>query len=101
MNPKEGYAHIKEILNSYNEKIVLLLDLNMPELTGWELLELLKSETITNKENINVIIVSNSNNPSDKEKAKSYLLVRNYATKPLNATKFENILKELPEEILT
>ena len=38
--PHEGYQFIRNLLENTDEKILLFLDLNMPELNGWELLEL-------------------------------------------------------------
>lgn len=86
-NPKEGYNYIKEKLETSDENILLFLDLNMPELNGWQLLDLLRNCPDKTLSKINVIIVSNSDNPTDIANSKNYKMVTNYITKPLNINK--------------
>jgi len=88
-NPIEGYEFIKQKLENSDDQILLFLDLNMPELNGWELLDLLRSCPENTLAKINVVIVSNSDNPVDIANAKNYQIVSNYATKPLSEAKLQ------------
>ncbi len=72
---------------------VILLDLNMPIMDGWQFLdELVK---IPNAKQIPIYIVSSSVDSRDIEKAKNYELVTNYIIKPFSVLKLQNLLKEL------
>ena len=65
---------------------LLLLDINMPTMNGWELLDVLKDCSF--KENINVVMVTSSINESDRAKANTYAQVHEYLTKPIKAADF-------------
>ncbi len=65
---------------------LLLLDINMPLMSGWDLLDILKECPF--KENINVVMVTSSINESDRTKANSYEQVHEYLTKPIKVSDF-------------
>lgn len=72
---------------------VILLDLNMPVMDGWEFLdEFIKIEQ-SNKTTI--FIVSSSINPEDITRAKTYENVKNYIIKPITDKALEKIMKEM------
>ena len=58
----------------------MLLDINMPVMNGWQLLEALKELPIA--ELVDVAIISSSIYRKDREKAMEYDLVSCYLTKP-------------------
>lgn len=64
-------------------RFLLLLDINMPIMSGWDLLDLLKDCGF--KENINVVLVTSSINEADRTKAYTYGQVQGYLTKPVKA----------------
>ena len=58
---------------------LIFLDLNMPEVNGWQFLEVL-----TEKQNqTQVVIVTSSTSTHDKEKAQKYAQVIDFLEKPL------------------
>lgn len=72
---------------------VILLDLNMPIMDGWQFLdEIVK---IPNAENIPIYIVSSSVDSRDIDKAKTYKIVNNYILKPFSVSKIQELFKEL------
>ncbi|WP_247076352.1 response regulator [Cellulophaga sp. F20128] len=72
---------------------VILLDLNMPIMDGWQVLdELVKIPT---DHKIKIYIVSSSVNSADVERAKSYSLVSNYLIKPFSVDKIHDLMKDL------
>lgn len=92
---KNGQEALTFFENHYNQKDVflILLDINMPVMNGWEFLE-----TITIKaysRNTFVYMITASVEENDKEKASSYKIVRGYESKPLTAEKLERIKKEV------
>lgn len=81
--PKEGLSYL---LNQNPErplKTLVLLDINMPELTGWDVLNRLVVLDEKVKENMNLYILSSSVDPMDETRAASYPLVKGFLSKPL------------------
>lgn len=77
-----------------SKPVLLLLDINMPEMNGWDLLDIIHQEDF--KQEIYVIMVSSSVSASDKEKAFSYSKVIDFVEKPISLTLPERIKILLP-----
>lgn len=74
---------------------VILLDVNMPIMNGWEFLdEFIKIEKQSRKKVI-IYVVSSSVDARDVEKAKQYGVVSDYVVKPITI----DSLKDLKERI--
>jgi CheY-like chemotaxis protein len=84
-----------EYLNSASADnlYLLLLDINMPIMSGWQFLD--EIEKMEVKDNIYVFMVTSSIDYNDKEKAKKYNRILNFIEKPITAKNCEQ-LKELP-----
>jgi CheY-like chemotaxis protein len=67
----------------------ILLDLNMPQMSGWEFLDALKQLNL--QKNIFVFIMTSSLESTDIEKAKKYSSVKDYIEKPISIEKLEAI----------
>ena len=77
-----------DLLNSYYMKAsslpdIILLDLNMPVMDGFEFLEVFKKINTPNKEKVNIVIVTSSQDPNDIAKAKK-MGITQYLTKPIS-----------------
>lgn len=83
-----------EFLNSASieHHYLLMLDINMPMMNGWEFLD--EVERMEVKENVYVLMVSSSVDYNDKEKADKYNKIINFIEKPITAKNCEQ-LKEL------
>lgn len=95
-NGREAIDFLESSLNDPSSiPDVILLDLTMPVMDGWEFLEnyLLLKPRIGKK--IYIYIVSSSVNPSDVEKAKSISEVTDYMVKPLTKEKLISMLSNL------
>ena len=94
---KDGKEAIDEIEQHLSDADhlpdVVLLDLNMPVMNGWQFLDRL--EQLQADKNIIVYIVSSSIDSDDQNKAKNYKSVRQYLIKPLTVA----MLKELSVEL--
>ncbi len=67
---------------------ILLLDINMPGITGWEFLDELRSM----HRFVNVYMYSSSIDPEDVKKARSYPMVRDFLSKPIDMETVRNLL---------
>jgi CheY-like chemotaxis protein len=85
-NGKDAIDALKKTLeNNEMPPNMILLDINMPIMDGWEFMEemvLLKSQI---HEPIHIYIVSSSIAIEDKSKAKSYSEIIAYLSKPVNS----------------
>ncbi|MBO0323000.1 response regulator [Muricauda sp. CAU 1633] len=75
-----------------NVKTLILLDINMPEMSGFEFLEFMMLENFpeTNK----VLLVTSSESDEDREEAKKYdKYVKEFITKPLHIEHLEDYLQ--------
>ncbi len=73
-----------------NEPDLILLDINMPQKDGWEVLDFIDEQKIRfNKSHL--ILLSSSINPKDKRKAFSYASVKGYLQKPLKKEDIESL----------
>lgn len=72
---------------------VILLDLNMPLIDGWQFLDELQKSEIAQK--IKVFIMSSSIDFNDIEKSKNYNIVQDFISKPINHEKLNKILEYL------
>ena len=70
---------------------VLLLDINMPRMTGFEFLDKATVELGDTLAKLLVIILSTSLDPEDIERANRYPVVKEYINKPLNVDKVQSI----------
>ena len=87
-NGQVAIDHLAE--NGEHLPDMILLDINMPVMDGWDFLENF-SEMAMSKD-IPVVMLTSSINPDDIEKAKSHQLVKGFLSKPLNKDKLDEVL---------
>lgn len=71
---------------------VILLDLNMPVMDGFGFLEAFRRLHIPGKEHVKIFIVSSSDDPEDRQRAKA-LGADDYLTKPLHEQSLRQALE--------
>lgn len=93
-NPEEAIVYISSTYHQHieNPDTILLLDINMPEMTGWQFLQWFDTLTPQVKSMIRIFMVSSSVDPRDRERAAANPHVKDILTKPLEA---ETILKRI------
>ncbi|MFD1257925.1 response regulator [Mucilaginibacter terrae] len=69
----------------------ILLDINMPIMNGWEFLDEYKRLNIDPLGKCKIFIISSSVFSNDINKAKSYDLVKDFISKPLNVDKIKEL----------
>jgi CheY-like chemotaxis protein len=73
---------------------VIFLDLDMPQLTGWEFLDELETFNAGAKKRVQVHIMSSSIRSSDVFHSKKYACVNSFMTKPLSKEVINKIFEE-------
>lgn len=63
---------------------IILLDINMPVMDGWEFMEEMKIIPFPKQKKINTYIVSSSIAPEDKNKSKKFSAITGYISKPVS-----------------
>ena len=86
-NPKKALEDIrtKKEVNKY----LIFLDINMPELDGWQFLNELNK--LEEADRFVVILVTSSVDMADKTRAESYSIVQGYIEKPLTLDRVNSL----------
>lgn len=93
-NGEEALNYIKECIDNQNEVSVpelVILDINMPVMDGFEFLEEFDKLQQENNMDIPVVMLTTSNYNNDIQKAQKYK-VAGFVNKPLTEEKFLDIL---------
>ncbi|TDN81587.1 response regulator receiver domain-containing protein [Salegentibacter sp. 24] len=87
-NPEKALIYLEDKQNT-----LIFLDLNMPEMNGFEFLDTLKAKGYQHR----IIILTSSTSTIDRQRAQKYASVIDYIEKPLNKNKFTQIQPLLQE----
>jgi CheY-like chemotaxis protein len=70
---------------------VILLDINMPIMTGWEFIDIYNEMNINALKSIPIFMLTSSISPNDMKKADESSFVQDFITKPLSIEKLDKI----------
>ena len=96
-NGKEALDFFQNTIDEKDESKLprlLLLDINMPEMDGWEFLDAFKAFKDKYQKEIIIYLVSSSINPKDIVRAKEIELVTDYFVKPISISQLERIFQD-------
>jgi len=95
LNGKFAIDQLVEIQRNDPAKLpdYILLDINMPIMNGWEFLDEYKRLNIDPSGKTKIFIISSSVFSNDINKARSYPLVKDFISKPLNVDKIVELFK--------
>lgn len=84
-NPQEGLDYLKTgfLEKDQSTRSVLLLDINMPLMSGWEFLDRFDDLPSGTKDRIQIYILSSSVDRRDKERSYANKNVKDFLVKPL------------------
>ena len=85
IDPTQALEFLEKGTEQYD---LILLDINMPRLNGWEFLE----ELGRNSQFVNVYMYSSSIDPEDVKRARAYPMVREFLSKPLDMNTIRHLL---------
>ena len=93
LNGKFAIDQLVEIQRKDPDKMpdYILLDINMPIMNGWEFLDEFKRLNIDAVGKCKIFIISSSVFSNDINKARSYPLVKDFISKPLNVDKIKEL----------
>jgi len=93
---REALSYFNKIERKELSKVpeVIFLDINMPEIDGWEFLSLFEAVKLPNAPKI--VLMTTSISPADKQKADINPLVLGFHNKPLTV----DYLKDLKQKIV-
>lgn len=78
--------------NSSSLPDLILLDINMPGMNGWEFVEAYNKLTPSLDKQIVIVMLTTSQNPDDRSRAASLSEIAGFENKPLNKEKLEGLI---------
>ena len=93
MVPEKGFEFItSEHYKDSQSSSIILLDLNMPQMTGWEFLERFEELDEKIKKQLKIYIHSSSFDGRDRKRALTNKNVQDYIVKPITEEIVKNII---------
>ena len=94
-SPTAALTHLRLQVPAGRVPQVILLDLNMPLVSGWDFLALLQGEGEALHGHCVVYLLTSSMALADKTRAQAHPLVTGFFSKPLNREKIQQIRDQL------
>jgi CheY-like chemotaxis protein len=99
-NGEDALDLLEQELSSKKKKrkeTLILLDINMPRMNGFEFLEKFNESYKRTYPNVHIALLSSSTNKKDKEKASRYD-IEGYLEKPLTEEKLQSLIDKLVDK---
>lgn len=72
---------------------IMFIDINMPFMSGWELLDMITEENIAFVHQIPVYMLSSSTSTIDQKQLQNYSFLKDYLVKPVKKEQFFEMLR--------
>ena len=97
LDGEDGINSIKHKLDAREDlPDIVLLDINMPYMNGWEFLSEFKKIKPKVDKNVQIYILTSSDDPEDLKKAKKISELSGYLVKPVSEKELEILIREFP-----
>jgi CheY-like chemotaxis protein len=94
-NAETGLFYILSVCDGPAAKnVIVYLDINMPNLSGWEILDKFNAFPPSVKKNVRIFMLSSSIDPKDRRRASENQLVNGYIEKPLTIAHVHRTLED-------
>ena len=90
---QNGKDALKYITENDDRIDLILLDINMPVMNGWQFIEQYEQLPKNKQHAVVVVMLTSSINGDDKKRAQAFKSIAKYINKPLTPTLIEEILK--------
>ncbi|MFT5253926.1 MAG: CheY-like chemotaxis protein [Flavobacteriales bacterium] len=91
---KDGIVWLENFIKGAEDKLIILLDIKMPEMDGFAFLEEFEKLDKKNSSQIMIVMLSSTLDPNDKKRAKNNVYVKTLLNKPLPTEEFSSLLVE-------
>ena len=85
--PEDGLAFLQNDFSKNPEPTILLLDINMPSISGWQFMEEYEKFSKEIRDQITIYILSSSVDPRDIDRAEANKYIKGFILKPLDNKK--------------
>lgn len=96
-NPVDALSYIKNALAGNEEIDLILLDINMPLMSGWDVLNELRSSGTSLIQAQRIYMLSSSVHATDIDRAKEYSEVSGFISKPVTLEFLSGIFKDITD----
>ena len=92
---KEGLDHIKSTPVSANTRTVVLVDIQMPIMNGFDFVEAFETLPQQQRNNYTIYMLSSSINENDLNRVHNYSSIKQFLNKPLTSNMLSTLLEML------
>ena len=89
---------LDDLIINAKETDFIFLDINMPEMNGWEFLDAIAEAASLPQRFPKIYMLSSSLDPADKERAETHQFVEGFLSKPLESVELEFLAQVVLEK---